>query len=95
MSEITNLQRNLLWCGVERKKKINWILWSNIWRSWKEGRLGVKDYGRLNIAFLRKWLWRIIIEQNTIWYDLLSFSYGDLNWQFHQILKKSPYGGKI
>ncbi|CAK8538809.1 unnamed protein product [Lathyrus sativus] len=67
-----------LWGRDKKKKKVNWIKWENVCCSKKDGGLGVKYYGKFNLALLGKWKWRILNEENSLRTNLLSCRYGDI-----------------
>lgn len=51
--------------GLEGNK-INWVSWEKVCRS-KEGGLEVKNLYLFHLRLRRKWLWRCIAENGTIW----------------------------
>jgi len=75
LQEIVKIQRSFLWGGVEENKKICWLSWNNVCKT-KEGGLGIKNVEEFNLALLSKWKWRIITEENAIWYELMKHRYG-------------------
>jgi len=76
LQEIVKIQRSFLWGGVEENKKICWLSWNNVCKTKEEGGLGIKNVEEFNLALLSKWKWRIITEENAIWYELLKHRYG-------------------
>lgn len=42
------------------------------------GGLGVKHNGRFNLSLLSKWKWRILNDNNYVWYEFLRFKYKDI-----------------
>lgn len=86
--------------GQEQKKNINWVSWSSICRSNKDGGLGVKHHGMFNLSLMRKFHWIFLVETHLIWYDLYNFRYGDWKskiWILFLLPKLSVtlYGGGI
>lgn len=69
--------------------------------SWKYfGNFGVKHCGVFNLALLSKWLSKILEGPNSIWVDLLRFSYGDIKRKILVILvppllRRTQFGRRI
>lgn len=80
--ELENIQQNFLWGGSDLKRKVHWVSWRLICNHKDEGGLGVKDIDTFNKALLCKWKWRILVEDNTIWYELIKFKYGKFASEF-------------
>lgn len=74
--DIIKLQRAFLWGGRDLKKNINWVIWSTIFKSKKQGGLEVKKCEKFNLVLLSKWKWRVLSEPNSFWFKILSFRYG-------------------
>ncbi|XP_058784431.1 uncharacterized protein LOC131659235 [Vicia villosa] len=74
----TSIQNKFLWGGVEEKRNIHWVKWSDVNIPFEEGGLGVKNIKLFNFAFLCKWRWRILEGSNSLWYNVLKSRYGDL-----------------
>lgn len=56
---------------------INWVAWYTISKSKTERGLEVKNYEVFNDALLSKWAWKILTEDDLIWYKVLSFKFDD------------------
>lgn len=54
------------------------MAWSTICRPKAEGGLGIKNCGLFNRALLYKWTWRFLSEEDPLWFQFLSFKYGDI-----------------
>lgn len=76
--QMVKLQRQFLWGGTNRQRKISWVSWENVCKSKAEGGLGIKDLRAVNLALLGKWRWRILYEGQGIWRDILLARYGSL-----------------
>lgn len=57
-----------LWGGIDDKMKINWVAWSTLVKLKNKGGLGIRYLHSLNVALLVKWLWRLKLEINSLWY---------------------------
>jgi hypothetical protein len=53
--QIVKLQRQFLWGGTNRQRKIPWVSWANVCKSKADGGLGIKDLRAVNLALLGKW----------------------------------------
>lgn len=60
------------------KKHIHWISWETICKTKDEGGLGMKYAEVMNAALIRKWKWRILLENNAIWSGILKARYGNI-----------------
>nr|ABN06074.1 hypothetical protein MtrDRAFT_AC150440g24v2 [Medicago truncatula] len=57
-------------------KKISWVDWKSSCRSKEVGGLGVRRIREFNMALLGKWCWRMLVERDSLWFKVLSASYG-------------------
>lgn len=62
-----NLIRGNDWCNILNKLRIK-----------DEGGLGLKHCGTFNMALLSKWLWRMLNDHSPVWFEPLSFRYGNI-----------------
>jgi hypothetical protein len=66
-----------LWGGTSGDGgKIPWISWKDVCRPKNEGGLGVKDLKWFNILLLAKWRWRLLVENDLLWKNVLEAKYG-------------------
>lgn len=72
IEKLESIRRNFLWGGDENKKKIHWIAWDNIIKPKWLGGLGVGCLLTMNIALLAKWLWRLKVEDKSLWKRCIS-----------------------
>ena len=52
---VVRIQREFLWGGVGRGKKISWVKWDLVCQPKRNGGVGVKDIRVMNISLLAKW----------------------------------------
>ncbi|XP_058755190.1 uncharacterized protein LOC131628373 [Vicia villosa] len=78
LDEIRSLQSKFLWNGSDLKKSINWVSWDTVCKTREEGCLGVKNFEIMNVALIRKWKWRMLVEKEAVWRDILEARYGNL-----------------
>jgi hypothetical protein len=53
--QMVKLQRQFIWGGTNRQRKILWVSWANVCKSKADGGLGIKDLRAVNLALLGKW----------------------------------------
>jgi hypothetical protein len=75
--EVVKIQRNFLWGGLENKKGMCWVKWSEICKPKREGGLGIKDLRLMNSSLLAKWRWKLLNEDNELWKRVILAKYGD------------------
>ncbi|GJV11275.1 hypothetical protein Tco_1352816 [Tanacetum coccineum] len=59
------------------EKKISWIAWDKVLASKKKGGLGVSSYFALNRALLLKWVWRFVLQDDSLWFRVIQAVHGD------------------
>lgn len=79
IQEITKMQQAFLWNGDANHRRINRVSWFLIYKSKFVWGLGVKHCKMFNHALLSKWAWKILGEVDSLWHNVLSFRYGDIN----------------
>ena len=60
----------------KEKKLIQWVSWEDVCKSKVEGGLGIRDIRKFNLAIMAKWRWRLVLEEEGRWKDLLVSKYG-------------------
>lgn len=61
--------------------------WKTVCASQEEGRLGIKDVGKINMTLLAKWKWRLVLEENGLWKKVIEFRYGSgERWMFINLI---------
>ncbi|MCH89732.1 LINE-1 reverse transcriptase like, partial [Trifolium medium] len=74
---IVRMQRDFLWGGSScDKSKIVWVSWKDVCRPKIEGGLGVRDLKWFNLSLLAKWRWRLLLEGDSLWKNVLEAKYG-------------------
>jgi hypothetical protein len=74
--KLIGIQRSFLWGGVNRGRKINWVKWEVVCKPKSEGGLGVKDVRLMNVSLLAKWRWRILLNEQSLWREVIAERYG-------------------
>ncbi|CAJ2651715.1 unnamed protein product [Trifolium pratense] len=75
LKSIERIQRNFLWGGSLEEKKLCWVKWDQVCLPKEEGGLRVKNLELFNLALLCKWKWRLLHNDDAIWFDLLRHRY--------------------
>lgn len=78
LNMIKSLQCRFLWGENGVEKKISWVNWDVICKKKNEGGLGVRNLGRFNRALLGKWVWRFLVNKNSLWCKVLRSRHGEL-----------------
>jgi hypothetical protein len=73
---IERLQREFLWGGMGDAPKFLLVNWKTVCQPVYCGGLGIKNHAVLNQALLGKWLWRFMVEHNTLWKQVIVTKYG-------------------
>jgi hypothetical protein len=74
--QIRRIQREFLWGCRRGQRKVNWIKWDVVCLPKKKGGLGVRDVRVVNISLLTKWRWRLLVDDNMVWKEVLKSKYG-------------------
>jgi hypothetical protein len=77
VSKLESLFKQFLWGGSEDSKKVNWVKWDKVCLDKEHGGLGIKNVKTFNVALLGKWVWRMRVEKETLWYKTLKNKYGE------------------
>jgi hypothetical protein len=75
--EVVKIQRDFLWGGLEKKRKISWVCWDTVTKPKIDGGLGVRDLRRVNLSLLAKWRWRFLNSDRCFWRSVLEAKYGE------------------
>ena len=58
------------------ERKIAWISWEKCCSAKEKRGLGLKNIETFNTALIGKWLWRALIEKDSLWVKVLEAKYG-------------------
>jgi len=72
---ITRIQRRFLWGWGKEKESISWVSWKVLCKPREEGGLGLRYIRMFNSALLAKWRWRLMVEEQGRWKDMLVSKY--------------------
>lgn len=62
--------------GGESASNIVWAERSAIYNTKNRGGLGVRDLSMFNKALLGKWMRRLLMEKNSLWFKVVESRYG-------------------
>ena len=69
-SEIESLVKKFCWGQRGERRKIHWVKWESLCQPKKEGGMGFKDLALFNDALLSKQAWRLLHNQNSLFYRI-------------------------
>lgn len=80
IKEMVQIQRNFLWGGSDEVRKMAWVRWNKICLPKEFGGLGIRNMEIFNISLLGKWKWRLLSDNESIWFVLMKklYSVGSL-----------------
>lgn len=73
---LIGIQRNFLWGGGDGKRSISWVKWNRVCAPKDLGGLRVKDLDVFNLILLGKWRWRLLVDPDVCWHNILVSRYG-------------------
>ncbi|CAL9019993.1 unnamed protein product, partial [Prunus brigantina] len=63
------------WGQKQDETKVHWISWATLGLPKNQGGMGFRDFNDFNLALLAKQCWRLIMESNSQWAQLLKARY--------------------
>ena len=72
---INSLLARYWWGHTRAEKKIHWISWNKLCTSKKRGGMGFKDIHAFNLAMLAKQAWRLIHNNESLFYRVYKARY--------------------
>ena len=75
-SRLEKIQRDFLWGGNSHSRKIHLVNWKIVSQGKSKGGLSIRNLDMLNRALPSNWVWRYMMEEDSIWKHCISFKYG-------------------
>lgn len=73
--EIDSILANFWWGHNQEANKIHWIIWKDLGLPKKEGGMGFRSPRDFNTALLAKQCWRLMMEPDAFWAQLIKSRY--------------------
>ncbi|CAL2227338.1 unnamed protein product [Prunus armeniaca] len=73
--EIDSILANFEWGQSQQSNKIHWISWKDLGMPKNEGGMGFRNLKDFNVALLAKQGWRMVMEPQAFWAQLLKSKY--------------------
>lgn len=73
---LEKLMREFLWSGSREEKRDHLIGWDLVRRPKEEGGLGLGNIEAKNLSLLGKWLWRYLLEADSLWHKVIKSKFG-------------------
>ena len=80
--------------GLEDVRKLSWVKWDTFCLHRENGGFGVRRLKEFNFSFLGKWVWRMLEEKGSLWYNVLCAKYGEEGGVYVMVEEGIPCGGK-
>jgi hypothetical protein len=74
-SDMDSVIAKFLWQGVEGKFKYHMAKWEMVSRPKDQGGLGIINTKTMNESLLVKWIWKIQLQPDDLWYRILKAKY--------------------
>lgn len=76
IASLERLNRAFFWGEFDGECKMHAVAWPSICRSKSMGGTGIKRLRQMNLALLAELLWRLILEEDVLWVNVLKAKYG-------------------
>jgi len=73
--KMDSIRANFLWQGTEDKFRYHMAKWEMVSRPKDQGGLGIINTRLMNDCLLVKWIWKILLEPDELWFKLLKAKY--------------------
>lgn len=73
---IVKIKRNFFKGEVKGEIKVSWVMWYIVCKPKRNHGLGVCNLYLVNLAFLGKYRWRMVLYSPSLWHEILITRYG-------------------
>lgn len=73
--KMDSIRSNFFWEGADGKSKYHMAKWQSVCIPRDQGGLGVTNTHIMNDCLLVKWIWKIMLEPDDLWFKLLKTKY--------------------
>ncbi|GAU43299.1 hypothetical protein TSUD_389980 [Trifolium subterraneum] len=77
ISSLDSIFCHFFWGGCEDNRKIAWVNWETVCLRKEVGGLGVRRLKEFNVSLLGKWVWRLMVEHDSLWSMVLKAKCGE------------------
>ena len=92
---LEKIQRQFLWGGSDRDRKIYLVRWTTVCMDKSKSGIRIKSFSNMNKALLSKWSWRFANERNSLWRKVICSKFGESCGEWHTSDIKSGYGSSL
>jgi hypothetical protein len=86
-------RNRFFWEGQGTKRKFHWVNWQEIYQPKGQGGLGVMNTKAMNICLMAKWIWRMLVGQDSdlLWLKLIRAKYRTEDFFWGNAVGGSPF----
>lgn len=70
-----SVRARFFWQGASDKFRYHMAKWEMVTRPKDQGGLGIINTKTMNESLIVKWIWKILLEPNALWFRLLKAKY--------------------
>ena len=74
------------------ERKLHLVNWDTVFLSKEKGGLGIRNLSKFNRALLGRWSWRVVMEDNSMWRNVINSKYVTEEGGWFPIIPRNNYG---